>query len=57
MNNKLFALLYDENGATSVEYAIMVSLIAAVIIFAVTALGIATNFLFSDAVNKFPEVE
>jgi Flp pilus assembly pilin Flp len=32
--------LGDDEGATAVEYAIMVSLIAVVIIVAVTALGI-----------------
>jgi len=33
------AVRYNEKGATAVEYAIMVALIAVVIILAVTALG------------------
>ena len=40
------AVRYSEKGATAVEYAIMVALIAAVIIAAVTALGQKTQDLF-----------
>ena len=40
------AVKYSEKGATAVEYAIMVSLIAAVIITAVMALGQKTLDLF-----------
>ena len=36
----------DERGATAVEYALMVGLIALVIIGAVTIFGIAVNDLF-----------
>jgi pilus assembly protein Flp/PilA len=39
----------EEGGATAVEYALMVALIAAVIIVAVTALG-------NNASDKFTEV-
>ena len=49
MKKEFFTFLKNDNGASSVEYAIMVSLIAAVIIIAVTSLGLATNSLFSDA--------
>jgi len=46
---KLMAFLKDEEGATAVEYGLMVALIAAVIIAAVTALGTNTRDKF-DAV-------
>ena len=36
----------DDQGATAVEYGLMVGLIAAVIIVAVTTFGIAVNALF-----------
>ena len=36
----------DDQGATAVEYGLMVGLIAAVIIVGVTAFGIAVNGLF-----------
>ena len=39
----------EEGGATAVEYALMVALIAAVIILAVTALG-------NNAATKFNDV-
>ena len=39
----------EEGGATAVEYALMVALIAAVIIVAVTALG-------NNAIDKFTTV-
>ncbi len=41
-------LLSSEDGATAIEYALMVALIAMVIIAAVTFLGISTNQLFQD---------
>ena len=37
-----------EDGATAVEYALMVALIATVIILAVTFLGIATSDKFQE---------
>jgi pilus assembly protein Flp/PilA len=42
----------EEDGATAVEYAIMVGMIAAVIVTAVSLLGKATNSGFSTV--KFP---
>ena len=42
------AVKYSEKGATAVEYAIMVSLIAVVIVAAVTALGQKTKDLFES---------
>ena len=38
----------EEGGATAVEYALMVALIAAVIIVAVTALGKSASSKFSE---------
>ena len=40
--------LMDEEGATAVEYALMVALIAVVIIFAVTFLGESVDNVFTD---------
>jgi len=40
------AVKYSEKGATAVEYALMASLIAVVIIAAVTTLGQKTKDLF-----------
>lgn len=39
----------DEEGATAVEYALMVALIAVVIITAVTAIGTNANTKFNAA--------
>ncbi len=38
----------DENGATAVEYGLMVALIAGVIVIAVTALGVRVNAIFEE---------
>jgi len=46
---KLMRFFKDEDGATAVEYALMVALIAMVIIGAVTTLG-------QNADSKFDEV-
>ena len=40
--------LRSEEGATAIEYALMVALIAVVIILAVTFLGIATSDKFQQ---------
>jgi pilus assembly protein Flp/PilA len=37
----------DDRGATAVEYGLMVALIAAVIVVAVTALGAKLNTIFT----------
>ena len=39
----------DEDGVTSVEYAIMAALIALVVVAGATALGITTNAVFTKA--------
>lgn len=41
-----------ERGATAVEYAIMVSLIALVIVASVAGLGAATNGLFESFIDE-----
>ena len=41
-------LLSSEDGATAIEYALMVALIAMAVIAAVTFLGISTNEMFQD---------
>lgn len=53
--NKLHSLLrrfyQDEGGATAVEYALMVALIALVVISAVTTLGTQSSAKFSAAAS------
>ena len=45
--DKLMNFLKDEEGATAVEYGLMVALIAVVIIVAVTLLGGTLNDIFT----------
>lgn len=45
---KLMGFLKDEDGATMVEYALMVALIAAVVMGIVTTLGLSISGMFSD---------
>ena len=47
-------LLQDEEGATMVEYALMVALIAAICVGAVTLLGGKANSTFNNAAGKMP---
>ena len=46
MVKMLKRLLRSEEGATMVEYGLMVALIAAVCVAAVTAIGVGTNGAF-----------
>jgi pilus assembly protein Flp/PilA len=46
---KLIAFFKDEEGATAVEYGLMVALIAVVIITAVTVLGTNVSTKFNEA--------
>ncbi len=41
-----------DEGATAVEYGLMVSLIAIVIITAVTLIGTSLDAIFTDVANK-----
>jgi len=47
-NEFLKRFLADESGATAVEYALIVALIAAAIIIAVTGLGTAIKDKFTE---------
>ena len=51
---KLMRFFKDEDGATAVEYGIMVALIAAVIIGVVTVLGTNTQNAFDYVGQKMP---
>jgi pilus assembly protein Flp/PilA len=46
---QLLDFLKDQTGATAVEYAIMVSLVAALVIAVVTTLGSQVSSLFQSA--------
>jgi pilus assembly protein Flp/PilA len=51
LKNGLRELLIDEDGATMVEYALLVALVAVVAIAGVTALGDSANTKFQDAAD------
>jgi pilus assembly protein Flp/PilA len=44
----------EDNGATAVEYGLLVGLIAVVIIGAVTLLGTRLNTMFTNVETKIP---
>ncbi len=46
--------LFQEEGAASVEYAILASLIAAVIAFSVFQLGTVVKNLYQNLVDNWP---
>lgn len=48
MQTKMQSMLKDEKGATMVEYALMVALIAVVAIATVTTLGVNVNAKFLE---------
>ena len=52
--DKLMNFLKDEEGATAVEYGLMVALIAIVIIVAVTLLGGRLQNVFNNAATTLP---
>ena len=54
MDGTRYRLWKNEEGATSVEYALMASLIAGVIGLAVSVLGGQVFNLFTTAVAMFP---
>ena len=56
MLRKLIDFIKDDEGATMVEYALMVALIAIVCILAVTALGISARDTFQEASDRMPAV-
>jgi pilus assembly protein Flp/PilA len=48
MLNKIMNFVRDEEGASAVEYGLLASLIAAVIVLAVTALGTTLRTTFEE---------
>jgi len=51
---KIVAFINDEEGASAVEYGLLVGLIAVAIIVAVTALGAKLNALFVQITAALP---
>jgi len=54
MLESIKSLWHDEEGATMVEYALMLALIAIVCILVVTALGQKTGQTFNEAQAQLP---
>ena len=54
MLSKIKALIRDEEGATMVEYALMVALIAVICIAVVTTLGTKSQSTFGKAGTAMP---
>jgi pilus assembly protein Flp/PilA len=52
MKNMIEKFIREEEGATAVEYGLMVALIAVVIIGAVTTLGTNLSSKYSNAANQ-----
>ena len=50
--NTAKSFIRDESGATMVEYALMVALVAAVCVVAVTALGTAISAKFTSVAGS-----
>ena len=48
MQSRIQAQLKDEKGATMVEYALMVALIAVACVVTVTAVGASANAMFTS---------
>lgn len=56
MKEKFWKLIKDEEGATAVEYGLMVAAIAAVIVTIVFTIGKQVNQAFTDVSNELPAV-
>jgi len=54
MFQKLISFFKDEEGATMVEYALMLALIAIVCIAAVSLIGTQANTVFGDIADQLP---
>jgi pilus assembly protein Flp/PilA len=54
MLKKFNAFLRDEEGATAIEYGLIVGLIAAVIILVVTGVGTKLQSLFTTVSSSLP---
>lgn len=57
MKEMIRAFINDEGGATMVEYAILVALIAVAVITTVGLLGTEINNKFDEVVNALTEEE
>ena len=53
--DKLMNFLKDEEGATAVEYGLLVALIAVIIIVAVAVLGRVLNTTFTEVHEKITD--
>jgi pilus assembly protein Flp/PilA len=54
MIKRLINFIKDEEGATMVEYGLMVALIAVVCIVAITAIGTNLNIVFDNVADALP---
>jgi pilus assembly protein Flp/PilA len=54
MLRKLIGFFKEEDGATAVEYALFVALIAAIIVIAVQAIGNKANTAFNKVEKAMP---
>ena len=52
MLNRLISMIRDEEGATMVEYGLLVALIAMVALVAITTLGVNLNTLFNTVAGS-----
>jgi pilus assembly protein Flp/PilA len=52
MTHRITAFLANESGATAVEYALLASLIAIVIVTTVTAIGTKLNGVFNEVASN-----
>jgi pilus assembly protein Flp/PilA len=52
MFKKMINFIKDDEGATMVEYALMLSLIAIVCIIAVTAIGVNASAIFQQSADN-----
>ncbi len=51
----LASLVCDESGATSIEYALIASLLSVVIVVGAAAVGTQLNVIFTDISTSFGE--
>ncbi|MBM4300340.1 MAG: Flp family type IVb pilin [Deltaproteobacteria bacterium] len=51
---KIMAFINDEEGASAIEYALLVALIALAITVGATTLGGKINNMFTNAAGKLP---
>jgi len=57
LTKKMTSFFKDEEGATAVEYAIMVALIAVVVIAAVTTIGQKASNVFGNVATNLGDVK